>query len=75
MKRGTRYRDLKDYRSKTKTRQEDMAAALGITQSLLSMIESRQRTPKLPLALEISRRYGVPLESLIAIGDEWKGSE
>lgn len=63
--RKTRYRDLADFFDKTGRTQEDVAAQLGISQSYLSLIARGLRTPLLPLALEIERETGVPVESLV----------
>lgn len=44
---------------------QDVAKDVGCSTSFLSMIKWGQRQPSLPLALKISRRCNVPLESLL----------
>jgi hypothetical protein len=44
-----------------------LAGEFGISVPLMSAIKWRQREPNLALAMEISDRCGVPLESLILV--------
>lgn len=60
------YPDLATYiRDNDGLTQAELARELGISESFLSMIKSRERQPTLPLALKISARCHVPLESLL----------
>lgn len=45
--------------------QGDVARELGISPTYLSMLKWGQRQPELDLALRMSKRFGVPLESLL----------
>jgi transcriptional regulator with XRE-family HTH domain len=56
---------IEAYRESVNATQQELAAALGITQGALSMIESGQRVPRPELALLINSTTGVPLEVLL----------
>jgi transcriptional regulator with XRE-family HTH domain len=47
--------------------QDDVARDLGISPGLLSMFKWGERQPRLELALRISERCRVPLESLVLV--------
>jgi Helix-turn-helix. len=59
------YPNLVSYFDKTDETQQQVASELGISTAYMSMIKWRQRQPDLALALRISERCNVPLESLI----------
>jgi DNA-binding XRE family transcriptional regulator len=65
MKRKTAYPTLKDYIERESVNQGVLAKRVKITQSHMSLIISGQRTPSLPLAVELSRIANVPIESLV----------
>jgi hypothetical protein len=53
------------FRNNPDVRMMDIADELRISYSLLSMIKWGSRQPRLELAIKLSDRCGVPLESLI----------
>jgi len=61
------YPDLAAYFRAEEGTQGDLAHELGISPSLLSMFKWGEREPQLALALRISERCRVPLESLIKV--------
>lgn len=61
-----RFRDLAEFFEVTGRTQEDVAEALGISQSHLSLIARGLRRPSLRLGLDIERQTGVPVESLVS---------
>lgn len=46
--------------------QKDVAAQLGVTASFYGMIEQGVRTPRLSMALQMERLFGVPVHVLFA---------
>lgn len=58
-------RNLTEFFEQGSMTRSEMADALGISQPYLSMIENRKRRIPLPLALQIKKLSGVPLESLL----------
>ena len=65
MKRKRAYISLAAYLEGERLTQVDLAKKVGITQSHLSLIVRGDRTPSLPLALELSRVTNVPVETLV----------
>ena len=59
------YPNFATYFRRTGRTQIEVAAELDISQSLVSRIKTRVIEPPLWLALEIYRRYGVALESMV----------
>lgn len=59
------YPNLVSFFDKADETQQQIANELGISTAYMSMIKWRQRQPDLKLALKISERCNVPLESLI----------
>jgi len=55
------YSSLREYFAGSRVLQQDVAAALGVSPSCVSMIASGQRTPSLGLAIALSRFTGVPI--------------
>lgn len=66
MKRRKAYATLRDYMdAHPELTQEALAKRLQITQGHLSLILSGERTPSLPLAVELARIANVPVETLV----------
>lgn len=61
-----RYESLAAYLKATGTTQEQLAEAVGVRQGLISKYVRGQQTPRLALALKLSKHTGVPLEALTA---------
>lgn len=61
------YASVQDWMASTGTNQQRLASELGISVSHLSNILSKSRRCSLFLALKISKRTNVPIESLV----EW----
>jgi transcriptional regulator with XRE-family HTH domain len=59
-----RYESLAAYLKATGRTQEDLAAAVGVRQGLISKYVRGAQTPRLATAIRISKITGVPLESL-----------
>ena len=59
------YPNLETFFDETRTQQDVFAGELGISASYLSRIKNNLAEPPLELALKISRKANVPLESLI----------
>ena len=59
------YPNFATYFRRTGRTQLEVAAELDISQSVVSRIKTRAIEPSLRLALEIYRRYGVALESMV----------
>lgn len=53
------------FKSNPERTHEWLAELLGVDRSYVSLLRSRDRQPSLPLALEISRITGVPIEALV----------
>jgi transcriptional regulator with XRE-family HTH domain len=47
-----------------------LAVEVGCDRSMITKIRLQQATPSLPLAVRISQRTGVPIESLIPTAQE-----
>lgn len=60
-----RYRTLADYFEQTGRTHRSLAIKLGVDRSYISLLVSRNRQPSLPMAIEIAKYTGVPLESLL----------
>lgn len=65
MKRRKAYPTLHAYLEETGTPQFQLAKKAGITQGHLSLILSGERTPSLPLALELAKIANIPVETLV----------
>lgn len=59
-----RYTSLRAYLQATGTTQEQLAAMVGVRQGLISKYVRGEQTPRLPMALRLSKLTGVPLEAL-----------
>ena len=55
---------LKVYRAINDLTQEELAAETGVSRQTINSIEKGRYCPSLPLALKISRRFGVSVEEL-----------
>lgn len=60
------FRDLASYFDRTDDTQQAFAARLGVSQTYISLIRNRKRTPSMHLAKRISDAANIPLESLIS---------
>lgn len=59
------FSSLAEYLERTNTTQEELAAALGIAQSLVSRYVAGKQLPRPALALRLSEYTGVPMEALV----------
>lgn len=60
---------LRDYRRQAKLRQEDLAAAVGVTRQTIIAIEKGGYTPSLELAFKLAKRFNKPLEKIFQYED------
>lgn len=61
---------IKELRVQKDVTQEQLAAALGVRQSTISMIETGDNSPSLELLLGIARELGATLDSIVvALGE------
>ena len=58
-------RTLKYFRTKNNYSQKDLAAAVGITASYLSLIEANLRMPTVSLMNKIAEHFSIPLPVLM----------
>ena len=56
---------LKELRVQKDVTQEQLAAALGVRQSTISMIETGDNSPSLELLLGIAKELGATLDSIV----------
>lgn len=55
--------------------QQELAKSLGISDSYLSQIESGKRTPTLDTIKDVSRKFGVPVSSLLFFSEQLESDE
>jgi transcriptional regulator with XRE-family HTH domain len=60
-----KYKSIDEYLWKTRTKQEDFAADLGVNSSYISLLKNGKRTPSLRMALKISKKTGIDIERLL----------
>jgi transcriptional regulator with XRE-family HTH domain len=60
-----RYRSLAAYFEQTGSPQIELARALGISKSYISLLVAGERQPSLELALRIEKLTGVPASALV----------
>ena len=61
-------------RKQKKYTQEELAKKLGVTRQTIISIEQGKYIASLPLALKMSRLFGVPVDLIFYLeGDEWDG--
>lgn len=58
---------LKDLRLERNLTQRELAEEMQVTESLISMYESGQRTPSLKMAMKLSRFFEVALDDIFFI--------
>lgn len=58
------------YRKGLKLTQEDLAKRVGVTRQTIISIEQGKYVASLPLALKISKVFGVPVESIFVLDEE-----
>ena len=58
---------VKELRKARGLRQEDMAAALGVTRQTIIAIENNKYNPTLELAMKLARLLEMPLESIFQL--------
>lgn len=61
-----RYGTLSDYLRATRVRQAELADLVGVSPSAISCYVAGTRTPRLGVAVKLSRITGVPVERLLA---------
>ena len=55
-------------------RQEDLAAALGVSRQTVISLEQGKYNPSLALALRIGRYFAMPIEAIFDDSDEREGN-
>lgn len=55
-------------------RQEDLAAALGVSRQTVISLEKGKYNPSLALALRIGRYFAMPIEAIFDDSDEREGN-
>ncbi|MCO8165128.1 helix-turn-helix transcriptional regulator [Pseudomonas sp. 21LCFQ010] len=55
---------LKVLRAERRWSQEDLASRLGVSRQTVNAIENGRYDPSLPLAFQISRVFGLPIEAI-----------
>lgn len=60
---------IKELRKQAGLRQEDMAAALGVTRQTINAIENQKYNPTLELAMKLARLLKTPVEELFILED------
>lgn len=61
---------IKELRRALGLRQEDLAAALGVTRQTIIAIENDKYDPSLPLAMRLARYLGASVEALFTLEEE-----
>lgn len=64
---------LKELRAELKWSQVDLASRLNVSRQTINAIENGRYDPSLPLAFQIARAFGLPIESIF--DDEISGSD
>jgi putative transcriptional regulator len=62
--------DVRELRSAKGLRQEDLAVALKVSRQTINAIETGRYLPSLPLAIELARFFGKPVEDLFHGDDD-----
>ncbi|MGP9767458.1 helix-turn-helix transcriptional regulator [Halomonas sp. AOP13-D3-9] len=55
---------LKELRAHHNWSQQDLATILGVSRQTINAIENGRYDPSLPLAFQISRAFGLPIERI-----------
>ena len=61
---------IKELRRARGYRQEDLAAALGVTRQTINAIENNKYDPSLPLAMRLARYLDTTVEELFRLEDQ-----
>ena len=64
---------LRDFREHKGWSQGELARRLGVSRQTINAVETDKYDPSLPLALRMSKLFGVPVPDLFI--DEWEPSE
>jgi putative transcriptional regulator len=62
--------DVRELRMDKGLRQEDLAVALKVSRQTVNAIETGRYLPSLPLAIELARFFGKPVEELFHGDDD-----
>ncbi len=62
--------DVRELRTSKGLRQEDLAVALKVSRQTVNAIETGRYLPSLPLAIELARFFGKPVEELFHGDDD-----
>lgn len=62
--------DVRDLRTANGLRQEDLARALRVSRQTINAIETGRYLPSLPLAFQLARFFGKPVEELFHGDDD-----
>lgn len=60
---------LKALRAERKWSQVDLAERLNVSRQTINAIENERYDPSLPLAFQIARTFGLPIESIFEDGE------
>jgi putative transcriptional regulator len=61
--------DVRELRVQRALSQGALGAELGVSRQTINSIETGKYTPSLPLALALSRFFGVPVEEMFHVDD------
>ena len=61
---------LEDLRRQRGERQEELAAALGVSRQTIGSLENGRYNPSILLAFKIARHFGLPIEEIFVYESE-----
>ncbi|MDR2688033.1 MAG: helix-turn-helix transcriptional regulator [Oscillospiraceae bacterium] len=61
---------LEDLRRQRGERQEELAAALGVSRQTIGSLENGRYNPSILLAFKIARHFGLPIEEIFIYEEE-----
>ena len=61
---------LEDLRRQRGERQEELAAALGVSRQTIGSLENGRYNPSILLAFKIARHFGLPIEEIFVYEEE-----
>lgn len=60
---------MRDLRTGAGLSQGELAAAMGVSRQTINSIETNRYTPSLPLAIALSRHFGLPVEEMFHVDE------
>ena len=61
--------DVRSLRAARELSQAALAQAMGVSRQTINSIEKERYTPSLPLAIELARFFGRPVEEIFHVDD------